>query len=506
DAMEEACIIGLQKGSKEFKTHIDLYMNSKYARKEYLPTDTKNGSVASFAIIEKYMTIIKTEKGELNNLKHLRGAATRLRIDSSENFVFILLKAFSVFLLEKENVGKAIKLPTSKEIKEFLNKPINTKSEYTYINHIEFMIENTGKMLENILEENGNDNTTDKYRFYEKELNFYETLWKQLSVTEDQPTGEAYIVIGFIQDELAQFTRDTNENIESRMNQEGEIPNDQDVDSDVFENDTFDEDFYLTINLMDKMKVRLKVLLSNIYKRDAQGNLIRTWFGPDFEDADSILHTTISIISESDALGSYSKIKEKLLEPNTLKAFPYLKQMLNKLDAATEQERNEFVTLVSQRDSSPLTINWNTKGGQMKVSINEANRNSKWQVGIDNWRKSLINNNIITFDNEDKKLKLNTSPEMVERMTEVVKRIEKYQGEAYNLTLKIYGYQQIKIEDTTPKATTASLGKVNTGVKGTDVTITSIPKSEFIQDIKFVFESFGIYLSDATINDIANER
>jgi len=180
--------------------------------------------------------------------------------------------------------------------------------------------------------------------------------------------------------------------------------------------------------------------------------------------------------------------------------------MLNKLDKASEQERNEFVTLVSQRDSSPLTINWNTKGGQMKVSINEANRNSKWQVGIDNWRKSLINNNIITFDNEDKKLKLNTSPEMVERMTEVVKRIEKYQGEAYNLTLKIYGYQQIKIEDTTPKATSASLGKVNTGVKGTDVTITSIPKSEFIQDIKFVFESFGIYLSDATINDIANER
>jgi len=259
--------------------------------------------------------------------------------------------------LKKENVGKAIKLPTSKEIKEFLNQPVHDKTTISYIDHIGLMMENTDEILKEILETNGNDKTTDKYRFYEKELNFYETLWTQLSTTEDQPTGEAYIVINFIQDELAQFTRDTDEHIESRMNEEGEITNDQDVDDDVYENDTFDEDFYLTINLMDKMKVRLKVLLSNIYKRDVQGNLIRTWFGPDFEDADSILHTTISIISESDALGSYSKIRDKLLEPDTLKAFPYLKQMLNKLDKASEQERNEFVTLVSQRDSSPLTIN-----------------------------------------------------------------------------------------------------------------------------------------------------
>jgi len=157
DAMEEACIIGLQKGSKEFKTHIDLYMNSKYARKEYLPTDTKNGSVASFSIIEKYMTIIKTEKGELNNLKHLRGAATRLRVQSPENFVFILLKAFSVFLLEKEN-QEFIKEAQKELIQGFIKVYENEKNDFqtlqkhisTFKNHIRLFDTEVVKNVEEI--------------------------------------------------------------------------------------------------------------------------------------------------------------------------------------------------------------------------------------------------------------------------------------------------------------------------------------------------------------------
>lgn len=104
DAMEEACIVGLEEnGSQKFKEFIDLYMNSKYARPQYLPSDTDKGLKADFSIVEKYMDLVRTDVGEINNFKHLRGATTRLLVQRPDNFVFILLKSFSVLLIEKEN-------------------------------------------------------------------------------------------------------------------------------------------------------------------------------------------------------------------------------------------------------------------------------------------------------------------------------------------------------------------------------------------------------------------
>ncbi|GAB3422035.1 DEAD/DEAH box helicase [Niabella aquatica] len=104
NAMEQACIIGLQDdGSRKFKEYIDLYMNSKYARQEWLPNDTDNGRKANFNIVERYMDLMRTEAGQINNFKHLRGATIRLLVEHSDNFSFILLKSFAVLLIEKEN-------------------------------------------------------------------------------------------------------------------------------------------------------------------------------------------------------------------------------------------------------------------------------------------------------------------------------------------------------------------------------------------------------------------
>ncbi|SCY98964.1 DEAD/DEAH box helicase [Flavobacterium caeni] len=106
DAMESACIVGLddQQGSKGFKEFIDLYMNSKYARPQFLPEDTKDGEISSLEIINDYIDRITTDAGgEINNLKHLRGATTRLITQSikySENYALHILKAFSILALE----------------------------------------------------------------------------------------------------------------------------------------------------------------------------------------------------------------------------------------------------------------------------------------------------------------------------------------------------------------------------------------------------------------------
>lgn len=106
DAMESACIVGLdeQQGSKGFKEFIDLYMNSKYARPQFLPEDTKDGEISSREIIYDYIDRITTDAGgEINNLKHLRGATTRLITQSikySENYALHILKSFSILALE----------------------------------------------------------------------------------------------------------------------------------------------------------------------------------------------------------------------------------------------------------------------------------------------------------------------------------------------------------------------------------------------------------------------
>lgn len=106
DAMEQACIVGLDdyQGSKGFKEFIDLYMNSKYARPQFLPEDTNDGELSSLEIINDYIDKVREDAGgEINNLKHLRGATTRLITQSikySENYSLHILKAFSVLALE----------------------------------------------------------------------------------------------------------------------------------------------------------------------------------------------------------------------------------------------------------------------------------------------------------------------------------------------------------------------------------------------------------------------
>lgn len=102
-AMEEACKIGTAKdGAVRFREFIMLYMNSRYARNEYLPKDTDNGLREDYAIVRKYTELVRTDRGgDVNNLKHLRGAAMLMLVQRPRNYVFLLLKAFCVFLLEK---------------------------------------------------------------------------------------------------------------------------------------------------------------------------------------------------------------------------------------------------------------------------------------------------------------------------------------------------------------------------------------------------------------------
>jgi ATP-dependent DNA helicase RecQ len=111
--MKEACEIGKENGGGAFKEFVELYFNSKYARKGYevngenksLTDRTEDGLQQNIKWVWEFIEVIDEDKsgGHINNLKHLRGACVRLLIPQPDNALFHLLKAFSIFILEPEN-------------------------------------------------------------------------------------------------------------------------------------------------------------------------------------------------------------------------------------------------------------------------------------------------------------------------------------------------------------------------------------------------------------------
>ena len=112
--MKEACIIGKENGGIAFKEFVDLYFNSKYARKGYevngqnksLTDRTDEGRLQNIEWVWEFIEVLKEDisGSEIDNIKHLRGACVRLLIPQPDNAVFHLLKSFCIFILEPESI------------------------------------------------------------------------------------------------------------------------------------------------------------------------------------------------------------------------------------------------------------------------------------------------------------------------------------------------------------------------------------------------------------------
>lgn len=99
DAMEDACSVGIgENGELAFREYLDVYFNSKYY--PALVEETEEGKEFSIDLVWKY--IYETE-GNIDNLKHLRGACVRLLTENPDNGALLLLKSFSLFLIDSTN-------------------------------------------------------------------------------------------------------------------------------------------------------------------------------------------------------------------------------------------------------------------------------------------------------------------------------------------------------------------------------------------------------------------
>lgn len=107
--MKEACKYGLERNSEELAEYLNLYLNSKYFREEYLVDDVNeslsynldNGKITDSMFIWHYIELMTRDgNSEVNNLKHLRGASLRMLRVNTDNPVLLTLAAYATFFLE----------------------------------------------------------------------------------------------------------------------------------------------------------------------------------------------------------------------------------------------------------------------------------------------------------------------------------------------------------------------------------------------------------------------
>ena len=93
--MRDLCSVFIKEGETEFRERMVTYFTSKYARTDFLPKATQNGTVENAAVVKEYIEYIFKPPdglgGQIDNAKHLRGACDNLRINLRENASIDLL-------------------------------------------------------------------------------------------------------------------------------------------------------------------------------------------------------------------------------------------------------------------------------------------------------------------------------------------------------------------------------------------------------------------------------
>lgn len=159
--MKSACRLGLEKGSIELKDFIDLYFNSKYARHGYsfqnengkeilasLPDLTGQGKNDDLKLVWKFIDYVEDDPkaGQIDNIKHLRGACTRMLNNQPDSYTLLLLNAFTLYMIEFKNPrylkeAESLLLHAFSQIEEKESNLTDKKLEEIYIQFTELMLD-----------------------------------------------------------------------------------------------------------------------------------------------------------------------------------------------------------------------------------------------------------------------------------------------------------------------------------------------------------------------------
>jgi ATP-dependent DNA helicase RecQ len=162
DIMREACLEGVSEYGKpegtKLKEFIFYYFNSKYARKKneaFVSGESANEKqdlsipslrakgISDVDLLKRFVNVVGYHKDQsgsfINNVKHLRGAATRLLASEPENFCFKLLKAYACYCLDTQWSNEVLRKEAEDNFAEGFDKAGSQLDEAFYESYFDMI-------------------------------------------------------------------------------------------------------------------------------------------------------------------------------------------------------------------------------------------------------------------------------------------------------------------------------------------------------------------------------
>ncbi len=154
----------------------------------------------------------------------------------------------------------------------------------------------------------------------------------------------------------------------------------------------------------------LKKFYNGVKEQSTDGKTVSHFLGlPSYLNYDTIDNVVKTILtSPNEAPSDYTSMV-KILEEYR-EAYPFLGQIINKLEAASQQLRNTFVSENTKNNARFKFVMFSKERNSesIRLQVYDSNANDLERVIIQKWNKQFLSdNNIITFDEITKEFKIN---------------------------------------------------------------------------------------------------
>lgn len=176
----------------------------------------------------------------------------------------------------------------------------------------------------------------------------------------------------------AKFDTISEESIDNELEDNGESPE-----------RAFDSS-QLTFDTLNKLSVKVKRLFGGIKKVKNNGEPLLNAFNQEMSMPFDEVYNTLQSLT-TNIKPSYEVMKAKMLASK--ERFPWITQVIDKLDAADELTRNSFVTGMSNHSRDMKFYMWaRDKNGKFTLSEYDANANSVTQILLNTWANNIMYN------------------------------------------------------------------------------------------------------------------
>ena len=146
----------------------------------------------------------------------------------------------------------------------------------------------------------------------------------------------------------------------------------------------------LTFDTLNKLSVKVKRLFGGIKKVNKYGEPLLNAFNQEMSMPFDEVYNTLQSLT-TNLKPSYEVMKAKMLASK--EKFPWITQVIDKLDAADELTRNSFVTGMSNHSRDMKFYMWaRDKNGKFTLSEYDANANSVTQILLNTWANNIMYN------------------------------------------------------------------------------------------------------------------